>query len=97
MIAKIRAQVALQIHLRAQYSDRLVYWGLRLRAQLRKDILVAILDGMDHSKFTLPRWTWGRSPKDAHSLVRPHLLVHVLLLHGRGTRLMDCCLRASIE
>lgn len=90
MMAKVRAQVALQTHLRAQYSDRLVYWGLRLRAQLRRDILVAILDGMDHSKFTLPRWTWGRAPKDAHGLERPHLLVHVLLLHGRGPSLIFC-------
>ena len=84
MTAKIRAQVALQCHLQAQYSDRLIYWGLRLRAQLRRDVLVAILDGMDHSKYLLPRWSWGRTPKDAHGLERPHLQVHALLLHGRG-------------
>lgn len=30
---KIKAQLAYYAHLRAQYEDRQIYWGLRLRAQ----------------------------------------------------------------
>jgi hypothetical protein len=51
-------------HLQDQWSDRRAYWALRDRARTQRDIICLITDGMDKSKFALPRWGFGRAPKD---------------------------------
>ena len=54
-------------HLAGQWSGRAVYWQGRSRAKTSRDILRMIADGMDKSKYLLPRWTGGRAPKPVES------------------------------
>ena len=44
-----------------------MYWQSRARAKTSCDILTMIGDGMDKSKYMLPRWTGGRAPKPVES------------------------------
>ncbi len=80
---------ALMQHLQAQWADRKRYWALRARAQRQKDILCLIVDGMDRTKFALPRWAGGRAPK--HTAVdanrRPVMELSAVLCHGIGAYL----------
>ena len=46
-----------------------------------------IIDGMDKKKYLLPRWKWGRTPKDAEHLHRPCLELTAVICHGHGTYL----------
>ncbi len=39
---------------------------------------------MDKKKYLLPRWKWGRTPKDAEKLRRPCLELTAVIAHGRG-------------
>ncbi len=39
---------------------------------------------MDKSKFALPRWVLGRSPKGAEGMHRPTLTVTTVISHGYG-------------
>lgn len=52
-------------HLAGQWADRSVYWQSRARAKTSRDILTMIGDGMDKSKYRLPRWTGGRAPVES--------------------------------
>ena len=54
-------------HLAGQWSDRAVYWQGRSRAKTNRDMLCMIADGMDKSKYLLPRWAGGRAPKPVES------------------------------
>jgi hypothetical protein len=78
---------ALLRHYQAQWEDRKVYWGLRARAKQDRDVLCVITDGMDKSKFSLPRWSMGRAPKDpvVEHVARPQLDVSAVIIHGWGT------------
>ena len=80
----ISACSALVTHLRDQWRDRAIYWGLRARARTEKDILCVIGDGMDKSKFGIPQWEGGRAPK--HAVVdhnnRPSCSVYACVAHG---------------
>lgn len=69
-------------HLASQWMDRSVYWSRRARAKVEGDLLSLIMDGMDKSKWVLPRW--GRTPKGADKLLRPVLHVSASLIHGIG-------------
>jgi hypothetical protein len=46
------------------FSDRQVYWTARERAKTFGDMLVVIIDSYDKCKVTLPRWAFGRTPKN---------------------------------
>ena len=70
-------------HLQAQWRDRQIYWGLRARAQLQRDIWTLICDGMDRAKYALPRWADNRTPKGGEER-RPVLEVSGVLVHGVG-------------
>ena len=72
-------------HMARQWADRQRYWQLRDQARREKNVLVAICDGMDRSKFALPRWAEGRTPKAAEKLRRPVLELSAVLFHGHGT------------
>jgi hypothetical protein len=80
----ISACSSLVTHLRDQWRDRAVYWSLRARARTEGDVLALIGDGMDKSKFGIPQWEGGRTPK--HSVVdhnnRPSCCVYAVLAHG---------------
>ncbi len=83
----VAASEFLMRHLQDQWLDRKCYWSLRTRARTQKDLLCVITDGMDKSKFCLPRWAFGRCPKHAtvEKLHRPTLHVSAVLCHGFGT------------
>ena len=72
-------------HMARQWADRHSYWRLRDQARREKNVLVAICDGMDRSKFALPRWAQGRAPKAADKHRRPVLEVSAVMFHGHGT------------
>lgn len=67
-----------------------MYWSLRERSRNGqngvRDVLTVIIDGMDKSKFALPRYSLGRTPKDstADKVARPNLEVTAVLCHGVG-------------
>ena len=52
-----------------------------------KDLICCITDGMDKSKYALPRWSMGRAPKDSviDRVQRPELSVSAAIVHGLGT------------
>ena len=75
---------AYQRHLAGQFADRQVYWQLRARATADQDILVAIVDSMDKSKFMLPRYFQGATPKDLETKKRPSAEITCCMCHGRG-------------
>ena len=55
----------------------------KFKAVSDRDILVGVVDGMDRSKFAIPRWQDGRVPKGSETRPRPSLEVYAVLLHGR--------------
>lgn len=71
-------------HLAGQYADRQCYWACRSRARSSGDIICAISDSMDRSKYALPRFHRGRTPKDLESTKRPNLEVTTTMVHGVG-------------
>ena len=72
-------------HLRAQWADRETYWALRAKSSQGKLLLLAT-DGMDRSKFCLPRFHEGRLPKSGSidRNPRPVMECSADLAHGVG-------------
>ena len=71
-------------HLAGTFADRRTYWELRERSSVQKDLLVGIVDGMDKSKFLLPRYHLQRVPKALETRARPSCDLSAVLLHGWG-------------
>ena len=71
-------------HLAGQFSDRAVYHECRSRAKTTGDLICAITDSMDKSKYSLPRYKQGRAPKDVCNVDRPSLEVTTTMVHGVG-------------
>lgn len=71
-------------HLAGQFCDRSMYHQCRQRAKSTGDILCAIQDGMDRSKYALPRFHRGQVPKDIENMKRPSLEVTTTMVHGVG-------------
>lgn len=69
-------------HLAGQFADRSVYWEFRSRSKNDGDLLCLIADGMDKSKFSLPRWAEGRTPKGLENIARPACELYSVLIHG---------------
>lgn len=86
MADHIEASTALLAHLQSQWKDRSVYWRHRaLSREPNSKILCLIMDGMDRSKFALPRWYLGRAPKGpGEKINRPVLEVTATMVHGHG-------------
>ena len=87
---QIQAHLDYLLHLNPQLAVRRCYWGIRSRARLHHDVLSVITDGMDRSKFRLPRYPGGRTPKDSEKLHRPVLECTAVLSHGHGLHLFVC-------
>ena len=73
-------------HIQHQYSDRTVYWESRTQSRLNylsqgHRLVCVILDGMDKSKYRLPR-SLCMHAKDFSSFIRPSIDVHGVLMHG---------------
>lgn len=57
---QVKWQLEYMSHLQDQYADRQIYWALRDRAIGSGDLITIIHDGMDKSKFRMPRWSGSR-------------------------------------
>ena len=68
-------------HLRAQYQDRLTYWGLRGTSRDSPFEVTLILDGMDQGKFAYPRSELFRA-KELATLSRPRAHITGMICHG---------------
>ena len=79
-------------HLAGQFMDRKVYAELKARSRYERDMLTCICDGMDKSKFSLPRYSEGRTPKNLEAVARPSCEVYAVLIHGHCicTFVTDC-------
>ena len=71
-------------HLAGTFADRQVYWQFRERSATTGDCLTLITDGMDKSKFMLPRYSFGTTPKALETRVRPACELSAVLAHGWG-------------
>ena len=71
-------------HLGGTFADRRAYWQLRDRAAHQRDLIVAIQDSMDKSKFKLPRYSESIVPKALEQNVRPECELTACVVHGRG-------------
>ena len=74
-------------HLNRQFADRRIYLNNRALSRMGSDsqgnkVLTIIVDGMDHSKWALPRSKVFESKAFA-GMVRPHLDCTGLIAHGR--------------
>ena len=75
-------------HLARQYNDRVVYWQCRARSRLPLlpsglPTLCVIVDGMDHSKYRVPRAQVFDS-KEFGNHIRPTLDLTTAIAHGKG-------------
>ena len=76
-------------HISAQYRDRCVYWESRAISRINmmqsgSRFICLILDGMDKSKFRMPR-SLAMASKEFQTFARPALDVHAIIGHGHGT------------
>lgn len=71
-------------HLAGTFADRKAYWELRHRAMHEGDVVVAIQDSMDKSKFKLPRYSQGVAPKALEQKSRPECELTCCMVHGKG-------------
>lgn len=79
-------------HLAGQFADRQCYWEMRSRSARDRDVICLIADGMDKSKFLVPRYHCGRTPKNLETIVRPSCELYAVLVHGHCicTWVTDC-------
>ena len=80
--AKINFSRLLRQHIRDQYQDRPIYWGLRFASRQYQDVLVIIVDSMDKTKFAIPRYGFPEHPKELENLSRPKLVCTAAIAHG---------------
>jgi hypothetical protein len=77
----IKQRLMYERHLRDQYRDREVYWSLRGQSRLKSKSLTIIVDGVDQSKFCLPRSPFFQS-KEFDGYQRPRLHTWGTIVHG---------------
>ena len=83
MEARLGALLEYRSHLASQYADRALNWSLQeLGGDEMADTLVLQIDGMDQSKFRLPRDPMLRSTASLAKYNRPRLKVHALWVFG---------------
>lgn len=71
-------------HLGGIFADRECYEQTKVRAKVQRDVLCCTIDSMDHSKFRLPRFPYGRTPKPLENKRRPELEFTCCLMHGHA-------------
>lgn len=74
-------------HLGGVFADRQVYAQTKIRAKVQRDILCCIIDSMDKSKFRLPRFAQGRTPKPLENKKRPELEFTTCIMHGHSVNI----------
>lgn len=75
-------------HLREQFVDRNIYQVTRWlsRNAPGEGVMTLIIDGMDKSKFRLPRYKMHKLPKFLEKHLRPHLTCMACICHGWMTK-----------
>ena len=69
-----------QLHINAQYADRVLFWHMRWSSRAPdRSILCIICDGLDRSKGTYPQWSGRQKILKQH---RPRLVIHASMSHG---------------
>lgn len=78
-----RGQAAqeLRIHYQNQYMDRCIYWSMRWASKLLGSILCIIIDSMDKTKMSYPRWPFDRKPKSLEGVIRPRFIFTLAIAH----------------
>ena len=84
--ARLKQRFLYDMHLNAQYTDRVGYWNVRAQARLYTPILCFIIDAMDQAKFTYPRDPLFMS-KEFDGFQRPRAHVYGGYAHGFFTLL----------
>ena len=79
---KLRYAQLLRAHIRAQYQDRVLYWSLRFASRQYQNVLTIIIDSMDKTRFSIPRFPFGEKPKELEGFNRPKLVCTAALAHG---------------
>ena len=76
-------------HLRDQFIDRNIYQTTRWlsRNDPGQGVMTIIVDGMDKSKFRLPRYGIHKLPKFLEKHHRPHLTCMACICHGWATNI----------
>lgn len=74
-------------HLREQFVDRSIYQATRWlsRNSPGDGVMTLIIDGMDKTKFRLPRYKMHKLPKFLDKHYRPHLTCMACICHGWTT------------
>lgn len=85
--AKMNAAARLRQHQEEQYTDRCLYWSLRFASKSYANVLVIIIDDMDHSKFAWPRWGFTKVTHELDNVIRPTVTFTGALAHGWCTSL----------
>ena len=83
MEQRLGALVEYRSHLASQYADRALNWSLQeCGGDEMADLIICQIDGMDQSKFRLPRDPQLRSTASLAKHIRPSLKVHALWIFG---------------
>jgi hypothetical protein len=79
-----RAQAAkdLREHYQLQYMDRCIYWSMRWASRFLGSVLCVIIDSMDKTKMSYPRWPFDKNPKALDKLIRPRFVFTLAIAHG---------------
>ena len=81
LLAQAAQQRLYALHLRAQYLDRTQYWADRGLSRGGGHTITCICDGMDQSKYAIPRCAITKS-KEFSTFQRPRLHCSCLIIHG---------------
>ena len=78
-------------HLHWQYVDRCVCGSLRWASRAKRDVLTIVVDGLDKSKFVLPKYEFGRKSAELDKYHRPRVNITGAIAHGwlRGVYISD--------
>ena len=81
---KMQLAKAWQEHLRAQYADRLIFWGIRLASRQFAGVLSLVIDSMDRSKTVFPQYDFAsnKTPLFLDGAHRPKLVLTAVIIHG---------------
>ena len=83
MEERLGALMQYRSHLASQYADRALNWSLQECGQDElADLIICQTDGMDQSKFRLPRDPQLRMTSSLAKYNRPRLKLHALWVFG---------------
>ena len=86
---KLAIAKLMRAHLREQFLDRSIYHSTRWlsRHHPSDNVMTLIIDGMDKTKFRIPRYKLHKLPKFLEKHYRPHLTCMACICHGWMTNI----------